>query len=119
MTTKQDIIQAIQEAADESNPAPPHVKEGEPRLRVALGEPGDVIDLEGDKWETGRGWEPLPTAYDKIIEGLAVVLDDKGIGDVAAIKAKVNELVGGYMQLKTDYNNGTVPTTAPDIAPLP
>jgi hypothetical protein len=35
------------------------------------------------------------------------------------MEGKVNELVAAYTQLRADYNASVVPTTAPDVLPLP
>jgi len=112
VATKDIIIAQIQIAADATSL---------PRIRAGLGAPGDHVEIEGQRLRTGIQWEanpndggPSPTEVQ--VEGIAAHLDSM---DVAAIKAKVNELVGGYMQLKADYNNGVVPTTALDVVPLP
>jgi hypothetical protein len=51
-----------------------------------------------------------------IVDGIAAWYDAQGI---PAMKAKLNELIGAYNQLRADYNSGTVPTTAPNVLPLP
>lgn len=108
MSTKTEIIEAIQAAADATE------NDG---IRSALGEPGEVVTIEGLKRRTGAAWEDTPTSLEIQYEGLANWLDSQGIG--GSLKSKINELISGYTQLKSDYNNGVVPTTAPDISPLP
>lgn len=110
MTTKADIIAAIQAAADASTNA----------IRIPLGTPGTVVpNVTGQLTPTGQAWVPEPKVFPALVEGIADYLDAQGLGQVAAMRAKVNELVGAYQQLKSDYNNGIVPTTAPDVEPLP
>ncbi len=111
MATKADIIAAIQAVADAS---------GSNNIVISLGAPGaHVKNSIGQSKPTGAAWEPEPKTWPVIAEGLANWADGLGIAEIGDIKAKVNEIVGGYMQLKTDYDNGTVPTTAPDIVVLP
>jgi hypothetical protein len=111
MATKEDIITEIQAVADAS---------GDNNLRISLGAPGNnVKDTIGKTKPTGQAWEPEPKTWPVVAEGLANWADAQGIAGISDIKDKVNELVGGYMQLKADYDSGVVPTTAPDITPLP
>ena len=111
MTTKADIIAAIQAAVDGT---------GNNNLKISLGAPGDhVKNSIGETKPTGAAWQPEPKTWPAIVEGLADWADTQGLGQVGAIKTKLNELIGGYMQLKQDYDNGIVPTTAPDVTPLP
>jgi len=111
MATKDDIITAIQSVADAS---------GSGNIRISLGAPGShVADSAGKSKPTGAAWVPEPKTWPVVVEGLADWLDGQGIGEIAAIKSKVNELIAGYNQLRTDYNSGTVPTTASSVTPLP
>lgn len=108
MATKADMIAAIQAVADGS---------GSDTIRMALGEPGSYVkDPTGATRETGAAWAPEPKTWPVVIEGLADWFDAQGLG---AIKPKLNELIGAYNQLRSDYNAGIVPTAAPEVDPLP
>ena len=86
---------------------------GVDQLRISLGTPGDhVRDVTGEPQPTGGAWEPEPKTWPLVVEGIADWAD-------ATLKAKLNELVGAYNQLRTDYNDGTVPTSAQEVDPLP
>jgi hypothetical protein len=109
MTTKAEIIATIQAAADAC---------GDNQMRIGLGAPGSVVENAiGEQKSTGSAWAPEPKSQALIIEGIAAWLDDAGVG--SALKLKLNELIGAYNQLREDYNAGTVPTTAPEVDPLP
>jgi hypothetical protein len=104
MTTKADMIAAIQLVADAT---------GNNQIRIGLGAPGNHLEnVIGETKATAAAWEPEPKAQPVIIEGLASWWD-------AGPKVKINEIIAAYMQLKADYNSGTVPTTAADVDPLP
>lgn len=109
MTTKAEIIAKIQAAADAC---------GNAQMQIGLGTPGSVVENAiGERKNTGTAWEPEPKSQALIIEGIAAWLDDAGVG--STLKSKLNELIGAYNQLREDYNAGTVPTTAPEVDPLP
>lgn len=111
MATKDDIIAAIQTAADAT---------GNGNLRISLGATGNHVENSiGETRPTGQAWEPEPKTWPVIAQGLADWADSLGLSDLAAIKAKVNELCSSHNQLIIDYDNGTVPTTAPPVTPLP
>lgn len=111
MATKDDIIAAIQAAADGS---------GSGNIRISLGAPGNhVKNSIGETKETAQAWEPEPKTWSVVAEGLADWADSLGLSGIAAIKAKVNELCNSYNQLLIDYDAGTVPTSAPPVPPLP
>jgi len=86
-----------------------------PAARVALGSAGTVT-WAGDDYDTGRAWGASP--FEVLVEGLADWWDND-VDSPATIKAKVNELIAAYTQLVTDYDGGTVPTTAPPVLPIP
>jgi len=119
MSTKDDMIAAIQEVADDPNPAPPNEPRGAAKIRAVLGAPGEFVEIADTKLKTGGGWDPSPAIYEKLVEGLAKYLDDSGIAEVAAIKSKVNELIGEFNKLLDDYNNAVVPSSASAVTPLP
>lgn len=111
MATKDDIIAAIQAAADGT---------GNSNLQISLGSTGDhVKNIIGETKPTGQAWEPEPKTWSVVAEGLADWADSLGLSDLSAIKSKVNELCNSYNQLLIDYDAGTVPTTAPPVVPLP
>lgn len=107
MAVKEDIIAQIQAAADATDL---------PRMRMALGATGSYVVVGGERQRTGRTWESNPNDGGDSppvvqLEGLASYLD--------TYRAKINELVAGYTQLKADYDSSTVPTSAASITPLP
>ncbi|MDD5542847.1 MAG: hypothetical protein PHX83_06700 [Acidobacteriia bacterium] len=116
MTTKADIIAAVQAAADAYYVADPETGAS---VKLGIGSTGTVVTIAGQKFDSGAAWGPEPAAIPCQIEGLADYLDTLGITETAAIKAKVNEIVAQYNQLRTDYNAGTVPTTATAVIPIP
>jgi hypothetical protein len=116
MTTKTDIISQIQTAADAYYAADPETGAA---VEIALGSPGTRVTIGDLKFDSGAAWANEPKSIPTQIEGLAAYLDSLGISGTAAIKAKVNEIVAQYNQLRTDYNAGTVPTTATVLAPIP
>lgn len=115
MSTKTDIIDAIKAAADAYYTADPET--GAP-VAVALGTPGAEVEIAGQTFDTGKAWENEPKSIPTQIEGLADYLDTQGLSDVAAVKSKLNELIGAYNQLLADYNNGVVPSTALPVTPI-
>jgi hypothetical protein len=72
----------------------------------------DVDDYEVVKLSNrGTGWEnetPIETEF----EGVGLYLE-------GTVIAKLNELIEQYNQLRTDYNNGIIPTTATAVTTLP
>ena len=116
MTTKTDFIAAIVAAADAYYTADPVTGAA---VKIALGSSGTKVVIAGQKFDSGAAWADEPKAIPTQIEGLADHLDTLGVTEVAAIKAKVNELIGSYSQLISDYDNGIVPTTAAPVIPLP
>lgn len=106
MATRDDLIAAIQAAADAT---------GVNTIRLGLGAPGDhVKDPTGETRPTGGAWEPEPKTWPVVVDGFVAWYEGP-----TGLKAKLNELIGAYMQLKADYDSGTVPTAAPDVLPLP
>ena len=111
MTTKNDMITAIQASADAS---------GDNNIRISMGAPGNHLkNTIGETEPTAQAWQPEPKTWPVVIEGLALWADTQGVGQVGTIKAKLNELIGAYNQLRTDYNAGVVPTSAPAVTPIP
>lgn len=116
MSTKTDFIAAIAAAADAYYIADPVTGAA---VKIALGSASTKVIIAGQKFDSGAAWANEPKSIPTQIEGLADHLDSLGVTEVAAIKAKLNELISAYMQFRADYNNGTVPTSAPDVDPLP
>ncbi len=111
MATKDDMIAAIQAAADSS---------GSGNIQISLGTPGNhVLNSIMEMQETGKAWTPEPKTWPIVAEGLAAWADAAGIGDMAAIKAKINELIASHNQFISDYNANVIPTTAVPVVPLP
>ncbi len=85
----------------------------------SLRSPGTDIEIQRNVLITpGGAWGSTKT-MEIYLMGISQYLDDQNISDVAAIKSKLNELISSYAQLKDDYDNSTVPTTAADVSPLP
>ena len=116
MTTKADLIAAVQAAADAYYVANPKTGAA---VKLSIGSTGTVVTIAGQKFNSGSAWANVPGVLDTEVEGLADWLDASGIGGVGTIKSKVNELVLAYVQLRSDYNAGTVPTTAPVVVVIP
>ena len=67
MTTKSDIIAAIQAAADAT---------GVNTIRIGLGTPGSrIADPIGEMKDTGAGWVPEPKVWPTVIAGIAAWID--------------------------------------------
>lgn len=102
----------LQETADAA-----YLEHGDAAIgaKLALGTPGDRIQVEGTRVVTGSGWGDGKT-FEVIADGAELWLAEQG--SPSAISAKLNELIAAYMTLKADYNAAVVPTTAPDVIPL-
>jgi hypothetical protein len=109
-TTFKETLQATADAA--------YLAHGEAAIgaKLALGTPGETVMVEGTRVAAGSGWGVGKT-FEVIATGAEAWLVAQG--SPAAIAAKLNELIAAYMILKSDYNASVVPTTAPDVAPLP
>jgi hypothetical protein len=116
MTTKGDIILAIQAAADTYAADPAYPEDARNAIAISLGTPGSTVVVAGQRLQTGSAWEPEPRTFPTVIEGLADWFTAQG--SIPAIVGKVNELVSAYNQLRADYNGGVVPTMALEIDPL-
>jgi len=116
MTTKADIIAAVQAAADAYYVADPVTGAS---VKLGLGSTGTVVTIAGQKFDSGAAWGPEPAAIPCQVEGLADYLDAAGLGNMTAFHDKINELVAAHGQLVADYNGGIVPTTALPVLPLP
>jgi len=98
MTTKADIITAIQAVADAS---------GSGNIRIALGAPGAHVENSiGESQPTGAAWIPEPKTWPVIVGGLAGWLDLKGVGGAP-----------GFKNIATLATSGSIPPTA-DLAEL-
>jgi hypothetical protein len=117
LTTKSEIIQAVQDAADAYYADPAVDETAGTAIKLGLGSPGEVLYIENQRLDSGSAWLTEPATFPTLIEGLADWLDAQG--SVGTIKAKLNELISEYNQLRADYNAGTVPTTAADVDPIP
>jgi len=100
MSTYSDLRDTIQALADTKND----------EMKVALGSTGSEVTIGGEKMDTGQGWNSQ-AAFRLMIEGTSDWLDDVLID-------KLNELIGEYNQLREDYDNSTVPTSANAVTPL-
>lgn len=105
MSTQEEIITAIQTAADAAEDS---------GIKIAFGTPGGrALNIIGQVKPTGQAWLSPPSTWSVIIQGIADWLD------AGVTKSKMNELIGAYNQLREDYNNGIVPTSALEVTPLP
>lgn len=116
MTTKSDLIAAVQAAADAYYVADPTTGAA---VKLSIGSPGTVVVIAGQKFGSGSAWASVPGVLDTEVEGLADWLDASGIGNLTAIHDTVNDLCASLNQLILDHNSGTVPTTALPVTPLP
>lgn len=109
MATWEDIrllIQAIADSVDDP---------GSYGLRT----PGEDIEIQrGVEVTPGESWGETK-AFEIYLKGLSQYLDESGVSGVSAIKSKLNELIASYSQFKSDYDASIVPTSAPDVDPLP
>ena len=109
MATWEDIKALIQARADAiDNPG-----------AYGLRTPGDPIEVNRNQQVTPGGSWGETAAFEIYLKGIAEWLDDSGISELAAIKAKLNELISSYAQFKSDYDALIVPTTAADVDPVP
>ena len=109
MATWEDIqllIQAIADARDNV-------------AAYSLRTPAPPIKIERNvEIEPGGAWgEFLP--FQIYLEGISAYLDDNILSELPGIKSKLNELISAYNQLRSDYNTGTWPSSAPYVNPLP
>jgi hypothetical protein len=120
MTTTYDEFKTALQAAVDGLPSE---WEETAALRAAAGAPGDTVTLPGDeKRNTGAIWEEREGSViillGVLLKAVGDTMDSAGIGQVAGIAEKLNELIGEYNQLREDYNSSTVPTTAKEVDPL-
>jgi len=110
MAAADDIKTKVRAEADGLTPS-----EGKfPGARAALGTPDTTVEWEGDEYPCGTAWGESP--FEALVRGIGAWSDDAG--DVSAIKAKLNELIGEFNQLLDDHNNGVIPSTASSVTPL-
>ena len=84
-------------------------------LQAAAGAPGGTVELPGkEKRTTGSIWAVDGDGNPVVLLGVLVAMSGQELD--ATVIAKVNELIGAYNQLRTDYNAGTVPTSAAAVA---
>lgn len=113
MALENDAILAINAAAAERYAA--SATDGA-AVMAALGAPGTKVAIADQLLDSGAA-----LGADKTLQVLAVGLAraiEPQLGQVASIKAKVNELIVAYNALRADYNNGVVPTSAPWVDTL-
>lgn len=119
MTTKSEIIAAVQAAAD-GYFADETIEETKRKtIALSLGTPGQRITIAGQTSDSNAALSPEPTVFATLIEGIADWLNAGGIGEIATIKAKLNELIQNYNQLLDDYDNTIVPSAAQIVTELP
>jgi len=91
MTTKADIIAAIQFIADAT---------GNNNLRIALGAPGSHLrDSSGQMQPTGKAWIPTPRMWDTVAGGLAKWFDESG-ASVAVDNITIDKNLSGELEVK-------------------
>jgi hypothetical protein len=104
MTTKSDLLDAINAAADAYLAGTPADEDDANRRRsvaIALGTPGQRIEIEGTTSNSNAALSPEPTVFATLVEGLADWLNA--------------ELIAQFNQLLDDYNKGVVPSSARKI----
>jgi len=69
MTTKEDLISAMQQHVDGS---------GDENLRSAFGEPNHRVLIDGEVEDTGQSWTP-PNFIDSLLHAVGAVLDGLGM----------------------------------------
>lgn len=93
MSTKTELITAIQAVVDAS---------GNGNLRIALGAPGAHVENSiGESQPTGGAWAPEPKTWPAVMEGIGAWLDSKGVGGSPR-----------FMVISTLTASGPVPPTA-------
>lgn len=117
MTTKTDIIAAVQAAADAAAANPAYSDDARSAIAIGLGTPGRTVAIAGQRMHTGSAWAPEPCAFATLVEGIANWLDAQG--SVGTIRSTLNTLITQHNQLLADYNNGVHPSTATTVTPLP
>jgi hypothetical protein len=107
--TFKEVLQSTADAA--------YLAHGEAAIgaKLALGTPGDRIQVEGTRVATGSGWGDGKT-FEVIAAGADAWLIEQG--SPAAIAAKMNELIASHNQLLSDYQARVVPSTALPVVPL-
>jgi len=100
MSTYSDLVAKIKAAADSSTDV----------VKVAIGSTGNTVTIDDVEMSTGKAWQD-PSFIAVLQEGLSDWLDDPLI-------SKLNELIGQYNQLRSDYNSMTVPTSANSVSTL-
>lgn len=118
MTTKTDIIDAVKAVADAIYANLSIDEADRQAIKIAVGSEGTVIVVGGRRMQSGSSWAPEPKVFSVLVEGLADYLDNAGMGQIPAIVAKINELIGEYNQLLSDHNSGIVPSAANPVVPL-
>ena len=104
MTTKDDIISAIKEAAD---------ADGTVKVRLLLGTEGELIkDDSGRFRSTGEAWTDYPAIYPVLIEGLADYLDTHGSStpSLSSVLAVGNAANAKITNLTTPTNDSDAAT---------
>ncbi|MCP4569016.1 MAG: hypothetical protein GY841_15690 [FCB group bacterium] len=103
MATVDDIkllIQAIADGIDDNG-------------SLGLRTPGPAVVVAPNvEVKPGESWGEAK-AFEIYLGGIAEYID--GI----SAKDKINELIAQYNQLRVDYNNGVVPTSAAQVDPIP
>jgi len=116
MSTKSEIIIAIQDAADAYFADTTIDETKRKSIALALGTPGQRITIADQTNDSNAALTPEPTVFATLIEGIADWLDTE---DVPEVKSKLNELIIQFNQLLTDHNASVVPSSASVVAVLP
>lgn len=105
--TKEEVAEFIKTAADGYSTA----------IKDALGHGGYSWsgDYSGGMWAMCQGIaDAINQELDEEDADLRAYIEEQ----LNLHKAKINELIAAYNQLRNDYNNNTVPTSAPSVQPL-
>ena len=119
MTTKADMIAAIQAIADAKLADTSLDANQRKAVALALGSPGQRIEIAGTFADSNAAFTPEPKVMSTLVEGIASWADAQGIAGIAGIKGKLNELILQYNQLLADHNAGVVPSSATPVTVLP
>lgn len=97
MSTKTEIIAAIQAVADASD---------DTNIQIALGTPGSYIkNIIGEIQATGSAWAPEPKTWATVIEGLADWLDGGGVAP-GRVKVSGSDTVADWLSSKLAAGTG-------------
>ena len=96
MTTKEDLIAAMQQYVDAS---------GDENLRSAFGEPDHRVLIDGETEETGQSWTP-PNFIESVMHAIGAVID--GLGMLQASIASQFDTASGIEEKTSIHANDRI-----------